>query len=461
MQPIKRVFVANRGEIAVRIIRACRELGLETVVGVSEADRDSLAARLADRAVCLGPAPAAQSYLKADILATAAHGTGCQAVHPGYGFLSERAAFQRACQEMDLTFVGPSAEAIEAMGDKLSAIRLAKKAGIPVVPGSEQLQSEEELRQAARSIGYPCLLKASAGGGGRGMRVVRNDAELAAAFASARAEAKAAFGDSTVYLEKFIEHAKHIEIQVIGDVHGNVCHLFERDCTVQRRHQKLIEEAPSPILSPARRAEMADAALALARQVKYSSAGTVEFVYDMDEDRFYFLEMNTRIQVEHPVTELITGVDLVQEQLRVAGGERLSFSQKDIAIRGHAIECRINAEDPIQGFLPSPGRLVRWAPPSGEGLRLDTHCFEGYLVPPNYDSMIAKLIGWGEDREIASRRLSDALRNFGIHGVNTTITLHKDLLTHPTFRASQVTTRWLEQEFLPSWTEQPENRNAA
>ena len=461
MQTIKRVFVANRGEIAVRIIRACRELGLETVVGVSEADRESLAARLADRAVCIGPAPASQSYLRADILATAAHGTGCQAVHPGYGFLSERAAFHRACNEMGLTFVGPTAEAIEAMGDKLSAIRLAKKAGIPVVPGSEQLQTEEEVRQAARAIGYPCLLKASAGGGGRGMRVVRNDADLAAAFASARAEAKAAFGDSTVYLERFIERAKHIEIQVIGDVHGNVCHLFERDCTVQRRHQKLIEEAPSPILSPARRAEMAEAALALARLVKYSSAGTVEFVYDMDEDRFYFLEMNTRIQVEHPVTELITGTDLVKEQLRVAAGERLSFRQKDIAIRGHAIECRINAEDPVRGFLPSPGRLARWAPPSGEGLRLDSHCFEGYRVPPNYDSMIAKLIAWGEDREVTTARLSGALHSFDIRGVNTTIALHRDLLTHRAFRASEITTRWLENEFLPSWTEQTENRNAA
>ncbi len=461
MQNIKRVFVANRGEIAVRIVRACRELGLEVVVGVSEADRDSLAARLADRAVCIGPAPASQSYLRADILATAAHGTGCQAVHPGYGFLSERAAFRRACNEMDLIFVGPTAEAIEAMGDKLSAIRLAKKAGIPVVPGSEQLQTEEEVRQAARAIGYPCLLKASAGGGGRGMRVVRNDADLAAAFASARAEAKAAFGDSTVYLEKFIEHAKHIEIQVIGDVHGNVCHLFERDCTVQRRHQKLIEEAPSPILSPARRAEMAEAALALASLVKYSSAGTVEFVYDMDEDRFYFLEMNTRIQVEHPVTELITGIDLVKEQLRVAAGERLSFRQKDIGIRGHAIECRINAEDPSRGFLPSPGHLARWAPPSGEGLRLDSHCFEGYRVPPNYDSMIGKLIAWGEDRAEAGARLSGALESFEIQGVNTTIALHKDLLGHPDFRTSRITTRWLENEFLPSWKDQPENRNAA
>ena len=451
MKTIKRVFVANRGEIAVRVIRACRELGLEVVLGVSEADRDSLGARLADRAICIGPASAAQSYLRHEILVTAAHGTGCQAVHPGYGFLAERAVFQRACTEMNLIFIGPPAEAIEAMGDKLSAIRLAKKAGVPVLPGSEKLHSEDEVRTAAAAIGYPCLLKASAGGGGRGMRIVRSESELAAAFSGARAEAEAAFGDPTVYLEKFIENAKHIEIQVVGDLHGRICHLFERDCSVQRRHQKLIEEAPSPVLPPARRAEMAEAALALARDVRYSSAGTVEFVYDADAERFFFLEMNTRIQVEHPVTEMITGIDLVKEQIRIAAGESLSFCQDDLSIRGHAIECRIHAEDPTRGFLPSPGRLTRWSPPAHSSVRLDTHCYEGYIVPPYYDSMIAKLITWGEGRSKAIALMSEALAGFSIEGVNTTIALHKAALAHRSFREARVTTQWLETDFLPSW----------
>ena len=453
MPDIQRVFVANRGEIAVRIIRACRTLGIETVIGVSEADRDSLGARMADRAICIGPPAATQSYLRPEIIVHAACGTGCQAVHPGYGFLSERAVFQRKCTEAGLIFVGPSAEAIEAMGDKLSAIRLAREAGVPVVPGSGELNSESEMRAEAAKIGYPCLLKASAGGGGRGMRIVRTEEDLAAAFSGARAEAGAAFGDPTVYLEKFIENARHIEIQIVGDLHGNICHLFERDCSVQRRHQKLIEEAPSPALPPDRRAEMAEAALALARNVRYSGAGTVEFVYDADQDRFYFLEMNTRIQVEHPVTEMITGIDLVQEQLRIAMGETLSFRQSDLRIRGHAIECRINAENPRAGFAPSPGRVTQWMVPEDSGLRLDTHCHEGYFVPPYYDSMIAKLIAWGEDREKAVERMLAGLAQFRIAGIATTIALHREVIAHPAFRAGRVTTRWLENEFLPAWTE--------
>ncbi len=451
MPAIKRVFVANRGEIAVRIIRACQELGIETVIGVSEPDRESLGARMADRAICIGPAPAAQSYLRPEILVTAARGTGCQAVHPGYGFLSERAVFQRKCVEMGLIFIGPTAEAIDAMGDKLSAIALARDAGVPVVPGSAELKSEAEVRAAAAAIGYPCLLKASAGGGGRGMRIVRSDAELAAAFSGARAEAQAAFGDPTVYLEKFVERARHIEIQVIGDVHGNICHLFERDCSVQRRHQKLIEEAPSPVLPPATRARMAEAAVALARNVGYSSAGTVEFVYDADEDRFYFLEMNTRIQVEHPVTEMVTGIDLVKEQLRVAMGETLSFRQEDVRIRGHAIECRINAEDASSGFMPSPGRVTRWSAPEHPDLRLDTHCHEGYLVPPYYDSMVAKLIASGGNRGQSVELMVGALDEFRVEGIKTTIALQSAVVAHPTFRDAGVTTRWLENEFLPSW----------
>ena len=455
MNGLRRVFVANRGEIAVRVIRACKALRLETVLGVSEADRESMGARLADRTVCIGPAPASESYLRSEILVAAATGTGCQALHPGYGFLSERAQFQRMCTDAGLIFVGPSAEAIDAMGDKLSAIRIAKRIGVPTVPGSEALGTEEEVRAAAAVIGYPCLLKASAGGGGRGMRLVQSSDELRAALASAKTEAQSAFGDSTVYLEKFIERAKHVEIQVLGDQHGNLVHLFERDCSVQRRHQKLVEQAPCLMLAPARRAEIAEAALALARAVGYTGAGTVEFVLDADTGRYYFLEMNTRLQVEHPVTEMITGVDIVQEQLRVAANERLSFRQSQVAIRGHAIECRINAEDPARGFAPSPGRVTRWAPPGGPGVRLDTHCSEGCFVPPYYDSMIGKLVVWGENDAQSAARMAAALGAFAVEGVNTTIAFHRDVLGHADFRASRITTRWVENEFLPAWLRVP------
>jgi len=451
MDRLQRVFVANRGEVAVRVIRACKALGLESVIGVSEADRESLGARLADRAICIGPAAASQSYLRPELLVTAAMGTGCQALHPGYGFLSERAQFQRMCTEAGLTFVGPSAEAIEAMGDKLSAIRIARRVGVPTVPGSGALRTEEEVRAAADAIGYPCLLKASAGGGGRGMRIVQSADQLGAALASAKAEAQSAFGDPTVYLEKFIERAKHIEIQVLGDLHGNLVHLFERDCSVQRRHQKLIEEAPCALLAAGLRAQMADAALALAHEVGYSNAGTVEFVLDVDAERFYFLEMNTRVQVEHPVTEMVTGIDIVQEQLRVAAGERLSYRQGDVTLRGHAIECRINAEDPARGFAPSPGRVTRWAPPAGPGVRLDTHCSEGYLVPPYYDSMIGKLIVRGENRAQSIERMAAALAGFAVEGVQTTIPFHRAALEQPDFRAAQITTRWVENDFLRAW----------
>jgi len=448
MTVLKRVFVANRGEVAVRIIRACKALGLETVIGVSEADRESLGARLADRAICIGPAPASESYLRAEILITAARGTGCQAVHPGYGFLSERPHFQRLCTESGLTFVGPSAEAIEAMGNKLSAIRIAKRIGVPTVPGSAALDSESDVQAAASAIGYPFLLKASAGGGGRGMRIVGSPNELAPALASARAEAQAAFGDPTVFLEKFIKRAKHVEIQVLGDLHGGLIQLAERDCSVQRRHQKLIEEAPCPLIEPAVRTQMAEAALALAHEVGYSSAGTVEFVYDMDAGRFYFLEMNTRLQVEHPVTEMITGIDIVQEQLRVAAGERLSVRQDEVAIRGHAIECRINAEDPANAFAPSPGRVTRWAPPVGANVRLDTHCAQGYFVPPFYDSMIGKLVVRGDSRAQATERMAAALAGFVVEGVKTTIPFHREVLGHKDFREARITTRWVEGDFL-------------
>ncbi|MPZ46317.1 MAG: acetyl-CoA carboxylase biotin carboxylase subunit [Betaproteobacteria bacterium] len=448
--PIRRVFVANRGEIAVRVIRACRTLGIETVIGVSEADRDTLGARLADRAVCIGPAPAAQSYLRMDTAVTAAKGTGCQALHPGYGFLAERAAFPRLCAEHGLVFVGPSADAIEAMGDKLRARKIAESLGIPTVPGTDCVASADDLVQFGRRAGYPFLVKASAGGGGRGMRVVRTAEEAPSAFESASAEARAAFGDSTLYIERYVERARHIEIQVIADAHGNVVHLGERDCSTQRRHQKLIEEAPSPVIDEAMRSSMAQAAVRLVRHVSYTNAGTIEFIFDLDTRAFYFLEMNTRIQVEHPVTESITGVDLVAEQIRVAGGAPLSLAQQDVRFDGHAIECRINAEMPERDFQPSPGRIGTWQAPAGAGIRVDTHCYPGYFVPPFYDSMIGKLIVHGRDREDAVSRMSSALAAFKVDGVPTTIPFHQAVLAHPDFAQGRVTTRWVEDKFMTS-----------
>jgi len=446
--PFSRVFVANRGEIAVRVIRACRKLGIETVVGVSEADRDSMAATLADRSICIGPPRSSESYLRADLLVTAAKGTGCEAVHPGYGFLSERASFAELCVAEGLTFIGPSAQAIRAMGDKISAVRLAGEAGVPRVPGTGRLDSVEEAGRFAEGVGYPILLKASAGGGGRGMRIVRTPDKLAAAMESAAQEAQAAFGDATLYAEKFIEHARHIEIQILGDAHGNVVHLGERDCSTQRRHQKLIEEAPSPVVDAELRARLGEAAVNLARRVDYCGAGTVEFVFDSEARRFYFLEMNTRIQVEHPVTEMISGLDLVCEQIRVAAGQPLPVSQQDIALRGHAIECRINAEDPARNFLPSPGRLDAWTPPVGEGIRVDSHCHPGYRIPPFYDSLLGKLIVHGGDRAEAIARMRAALRDFEVAGVKTTIPFHLRVLDHDDFGAARVTTRWVEEKLL-------------
>jgi acetyl-CoA carboxylase biotin carboxylase subunit len=445
---VRRVFVANRGEIAVRIIRACRALGLEAVVGVSDADRGSLAAQMADRAVCIGPSSAAQSYLDMNAIVAAAKGVGCDAVHPGYGFLAERGAFQRLCVDNGLTFVGPSAGAIDAMGDKLRARRMAAELAIPTVPGTDHVRSVAEALQFGSTAGYPFLLKASAGGGGRGMRVVRAAAEVPTAFAGASAEARAAFGDPTLYIERSIERARHVEIQVLADARGAVIHLGERDCSTQRRHQKLIEEAPSPVLDPASRARMADAAVRLARHVRYESAGTVEFIFDLDSGDFYFLEVNTRIQVEHPVTEMMTGVDLVAEQLRIAGGEPLSIAQQNVAPKGHAIECRINAEQPERDFTPNPGRLTAWAAPSGAGVRVDSHCYEGYLVPPFYDSMLAKLVVHGADRREAIERLSRALADFRIEGIHTTIPFHRAVLEHPDFIENRVTTRWVEETFM-------------
>ena len=451
---IKRVLIANRGEIAVRIARACRSLDVETVLACSEADRASLAATMAERVVCIGPAPAAQSYLDLEAVVTAAIGTRCDAIHPGYGFLSERAPFRRLCDEAGITFIGPRAEAIEAMGDKLTALRLAKTHGVPVIPGCEELKSATDARRAATTIGFPVILKASAGGGGRGMRVVRSADQVESAFAAASAEANAAFGDGTLYMEKYIERARHIEVQIFGDEHGHLVHLGERDCSVQRRHQKLVEEAPSPVVDGALRASLTASAIRLARAASYTGAGTVEFIMDLENAAFYFLEMNTRIQVEHPVTEAVTGIDLVREQIRVAGGETLSFSQADVRFSGHAIECRINAEDARAGFMPSPGVIADWRPPEGADVRVDSHCYPGYVVPPYYDSMIGKLIVHGKDRDDAIEKTGSALERFVIGGIHTTLAFSRAVVAHEDFRRAAITTGWLETVFLPRYLDE-------
>ncbi|MDM0037033.1 acetyl-CoA carboxylase biotin carboxylase subunit [Variovorax sp. J22P271] len=446
---IRRVFVANRGEIAVRVIRACRTLGIEAVVGVSEADTETLAAKMADEVVVLGPPLASESYLRADKIVEAALQTGCDAVHPGYGFLSERSSFVRACVEAGLVFVGPSADAIDAMGDKITAVGLAQKAGVPRVPGSGALSDVAHAQRVGAEIGYPVLIKATAGGGGRGMRIVRDESELESLMSSASNEAQSAFGDATLYMEKFIEHARHIEIQVMADMHGSVVYLGERECSTQRRHQKLIEEAPSPAVDEAMRRAMGECAVSLTRNAAYCGAGTIEFVVDQRDNRYFFLEMNTRIQVEHPVTEMITGFDLVAEQIRVAAGLPLSFTQTDVLLKGHAIECRINAEDPDRNFLPRPGLISRWDVPSGEGIRVDSHCYAGYTVPPYYDSLLGKLIVHAPTREQAVARMRQALGGLRVEGPSTTAPFHDAVLAHDDFLKGTVTTRWVEETFLP------------
>jgi len=437
---LNRVFIANRGEIAVRIIRACQALDIETVAGVSEADRDSMAARIADRAFCLGPAAAPASYLDPRKLVAAALGTGCDALHPGYGFLSESSEFAQLCLDNGLNFIGPVPEQIRQMGNKIEARQLARKFGIPILEGSQKVATVAEAEAVAAKVGAPLMMKAAAGGGGRGMKIVHDIADLPELFTRASAEAGAAFGDSTLYLEKYIARARHIEVQVLGDKHGSVVHLGERDCSLQRRHQKLVEEAPAPNISEELRQEIRQAAVTLASRFGYENAGTVEFIVDQDAAEFYFLEMNTRIQVEHPVTEMISGIDLIQEQLRVAAGEPLRFSQDEIVLRGHAIECRINAEAPSEGFRPSPGRITRWDPPAGPNIRLDSHCHEGYLVPIYYDSMIGKLIVYGSDRAEAIQRIDNALRRFEVEGIDTTIDLQRFLVTRPEFRDGTMST---------------------
>jgi acetyl-CoA carboxylase biotin carboxylase subunit len=440
----QRILIANRGEIAVRVVRAAHEMGIETVVVYSEADEDTMAVKLADRAVRIGPAASAQSYLSIPAIIGAANSYGAKAVHPGYGFLAENADFARACADNELVFIGPSPEAIEMMGDKSVAREAMRRIGIPTVAGSDGVvETATEAAKFATAVGYPVLIKASAGGGGKGMRVVEEPTQLESLFTAARTEAGAAFGNDQVYLEKYLIHPRHVEVQILADSFGNAAHLCERDCSIQRRHQKLLEEAPSPALTPELRNRMGEAALAAVRAANYISAGTVEFLLDEQGD-FYFMEMNTRIQVEHPVTEQITGTDLIKEQIRIAAGEQISFlSRAPLEPCGHAIEFRINAEDPDNNFWPNPGVITGLALPGGPGVRVDTHVYVGYKVPPNYDSLIAKLIVWGVTRDEAIARGRRALREFGIDGVKTTIPFHLRVLDTSDFVAGKIYTDFI------------------
>ncbi|GAA0350980.1 acetyl-CoA carboxylase biotin carboxylase subunit [Bacillus horti] len=439
-----KVLIANRGEIAVRIIRACKELGIYTVAVYSEADRDSLHVRLADEAYCIGPKSSKDSYLNFTNIMSVATLVEADAIHPGYGFLAENADFAELCQACNITFIGPSAEAISKMGSKAVARDTMTDAGVPIVPGSDGLVADsDEAVQIAENIGYPVIIKATAGGGGKGIRVARTEDELVKGIKITQQEAAANFGNPGVYLEKFIEDFRHVEIQIMADNHGNTVHLGERDCSIQRRLQKLIEEAPSPALSPSKREEMGQAAIAAAKAVQYSGAGTIEFIYDRDGN-YYFMEMNTRIQVEHPVTELITGVDLIKEQIMVAAGQPLSFTQEDIEFNGWSIECRINAENPDKNFMPSPGEIKMYLPPGGLGVRVDSSAYPGYVITPHYDSMIAKLIVWGKTREEAILRMRRALSEFVIEGIHTTIGFHEKVLSDEVFVSGDFNTNYLE-----------------
>jgi acetyl-CoA carboxylase, biotin carboxylase subunit len=448
---LRRVLVANRGEIAVRIIRACFDEGIEAVLAVSEADRDSLGAQLADRTIRIGPAVASESYLDIQRLVTAATMSGCDALHPGYGFVSERPELAQACTEAGIAFVGPSAEAMRTAGDKLTARAAARELGISTGEGSKLVASESALREVAERIGFPLLLKAAAGGGGRGMRLLQSDRQLAGAFAAASSEAQQAFGDGRLFAERFVARARHVEVQVLADHAGNVIELGDRDCSVQRRYQKLIEEAPAPGLPERLQREMRSAATKLIGSLGYVGAATCEFLVDVERQRYGFLEINARLQVEHPVTEMVTGIDIVREQLRIAGGEPLSLEQDAVRIHGHAIEARVNAEDPQRGFAPSPGRLTRWAAPVGTYVRVDTACFAGATIPPNYDSLLAKVIARGDDRAQALARLGHALDHLRVDGVPTTAAFARDVLADPDFARGEVHTRWLEDEFLQHW----------
>ncbi len=439
----KKILIANRGEIALRVIRACKEMGIGTVAVHSTADADAMHVRLADESVCLGPPAAADSYLNVPAILTAAEITGAEAIHPGYGFLSENARFAEIVTEHGITFIGPTADHIRMMGDKIAAKQAMRRLGVPVVPGSEgAVTDENEISGLAADMGYPVLIKAAAGGGGRGMKVAATAAELGEAISTAKSEARAAFGDDAVYVEKYLGEPRHIEIQVMADSHGNVVHLGERDCSLQRRHQKVLEEAPSPALTAAERSDIGARVASAVKELGYLGAGTIEFLYEKGE--FYFIEMNTRLQVEHPVTEAITGLDLVQEQIRVANGETLSFTQDDVTFEGHAIECRINAEHP-ETFVPSPGKIGLYHTPGGLGIRVDSACYTGYAIPPYYDSMIAKLIVHGKTREECLMRLRRALDEFVVDGISTTIPLHMDLLNQPAIQTGDYNIHWLER----------------
>ena len=440
----KKILIANRGEIALRVIRACREMGIESVAVHSTADANSMAVRLADESVCIGPAQSRDSYLNIPAILSAAALTGADAIHPGYGFLSENAQFARMVEEHGFAFIGPTPEHIEQMGDKVTAKQTVQKLGLPVVPGSEGgVDDVKQGLEIAKDMGFPVIIKAASGGGGKGMQVVENESEFAELFNRARTEAEANFGDSTVYIEKFLKNPKHIEIQVFGDTHGNAIHLGERDCSVQRRHQKLVEEAPSPVLEEDLRHEIGSLAAKTIREMGYRGAGTIEFLYE--DGNFYFMEMNTRIQVEHPVTEMITGIDLIAEQIRIAAGEKLTVNKERLRFRGHAIEIRINAEDP-DTFIPSPGKIEQFHAPGGLGVRFDSAIYQGYSIPPYYDSMIGKLIIHGRNREECLRRMKRAIRETVIVGVKTTLPLHQWILEQPDFISGEYTIKWLEEQ---------------
>ena len=447
--PIGKVLIANRGEIALRILRSCRELGIATVAVYSTVDKDALHVQLADEAVCVGEALSGKSYLNVHNILAAATSRGVDAIHPGYGFLAENDKFAEICKDHGITFIGPSPHAIRSMGDKSTAKTTMQSVGVPCVPGSEGLLANPaEAAKLAQQMGYPVMIKATAGGGGRGMRLVPAPDQLESLFKAAQGEAEAAFGNPGLYMEKFIDRPRHVEVQVLADRHGNVVHLGERDCSIQRRHQKLLEEAPSPALDPELRQRMGDAAIAAARSINYEGAGTVEFLLDR-EGGFYFMEMNTRIQVEHPVTEMVTGIDLIAEQLRIAGGEPISVRQEDIKLRGHAIECRINAEDARHNFRPVPGRITGWLPPGGPGVRVDSHVYTGYDIPPFYDSLIGKVIVWGTNREHALTRMKRALNECAVTGIPTTVDFHLEMLNRPEFIRGDVHTKFVEQDMLP------------
>ena len=448
---VEKVLIANRGEIALRIIRSCRELGIATVAVYSTVDKNALHVQLADEAVCVGDSLSNKSYLNIPNILAAATSRGVDAIHPGYGFLAENDKFAEMCNDHGITFIGPSPSSIRQMGDKSTAKETMERVGVPTVPGSKGLLVDvQEAFKLADDIGYPVIIKATAGGGGRGMRLVERSDSLEKMFKAAQGEAEAAFGNDGLYMEKFIKKPRHVEVQILADRSGNVIHLGERDCSVQRRHQKLLEESPSPAINPYLREKMGNAAIAAAQSIKYEGAGTVEFLVDEDE-QFYFMEMNTRIQVEHPVTEMVTGVDLIAEQIKIAGGNNLDFNQEEIQLNGHAIECRINAEDPSHNFRPSPGKITGWLPPGGPGVRVDSHVYTGYEIPPFYDSLIGKLIVWGKDRNAAIKRMNRALNECAVTGIPTTINFHLTLLDKSKFKEGKIHTKYVEEELLPNF----------